>query len=245
MKKSFTLIELLVVIAIIAILAAMLLPALNRARETAHAIRCTANLKQFGTANVMYADSFDGNCVPIRMKNSSYATMWTRNRAFFDCLGTSCDVDAGSPGQISTKDSKGAAGLICPMATHGLEKKDISYCYAFQRTGFDDDSSISDFWGSSVVASYSLGRVKTPSEKIAFNEAVNWTSDYAGADPSSASGYWTIGETYTGGSFTAYRHDGQQAVNIGFFDGHAAKLRWKEIYGNDELKLKWRCYADE
>ena len=84
MKKQFTLIELLVVIAIIAILAAMLLPALQQARERGKNIACVNNLKQQGTEVTMYINDYQGYIVPAKTKTlppGQGGTNWNHNYA--------------------------------------------------------------------------------------------------------------------------------------------------------------------
>lgn len=71
MEKKFTLIELLVVVALIAILAAMLLPALNSAREKGLEAACRGNLRQIGQALAMYANDYDDYIPHIYQLNSS------------------------------------------------------------------------------------------------------------------------------------------------------------------------------
>ena len=98
---NFTLIELLVVIAIIAILASMLLPALNRARNTAKTAACASNLKQLGLAVVQYADT-NSDWLPVSMSNTPWIISGSYSYLWFQRIMPFCNNNINL--------------LICPLA---------------------------------------------------------------------------------------------------------------------------------
>lgn len=217
MKKGFTLIELLVVIAIIAILASMLLPALNKARDSAKQITCASNLKSYALADISYAASYDDYMTPINYGTSDRA-YWFNNSAWLTMLGQ-------SPIYVNDRYDM-PDGLLCP--SRPIPMDDAKWTGNWYAKNYYYPGS--DYWGelSYNFSTSKLTKVKSPSKKLNTMDSGNAEgvvrverSEYYLCFPWTAEGEWRA---------PSYRHGAK--LNASMWDGHVEVFQPARLFGD-------------
>ena len=224
-RRGFTLIELLVVVAIIALLISILLPSLSKARETARMVRCLAIQKQYGTANIMYADANDQWYVKLNASSREGITsgggFWGANILYRQNLGLRIGGSNTQPGSGQTCNPD----LICPskQTTEAIEKGWWYRAFAMNAMG---SPGLRNRTVNSDRA-VNRARVRNPSTKVMGMDAVNWSLTSSGqANPT----HWeTKGDTSDSRSrHVAFRHLEQTTAVM--HDGHAQNLPKADTY---------------
>jgi prepilin-type N-terminal cleavage/methylation domain-containing protein len=201
-SRYFTLIELLVVVAVIAILAGLMLPALNSARNKARQILCLGNMKQIGAGFTMYANDYDGRMVPGRMPSVSGTanTYFVGNGLkyrprWFAQLGACVGMYAfDHPSPLKAQDNTQCVDnevFICPMAAHLRNGRNYGYGYNYQFLGNSRTNSDKSF----IHFPVSMERLKQ--RTVIFGDAMGTAAGYASA----ARTVLTEAQAASGGNF--------------------------------------------